>query len=135
MNNIPSEVIVANYPDTYITLLDPLSHIVLVTSLALFWSVFTLDKLADNEPWERTTRYYWRPLTFILGSASIALLGVLFLRLPPLNNPFTSHWLLGPSPTIYISLGFTFTLAIIIATFHTYLSVIVFRVVCDISVR
>ena len=128
-------MIVANYPDSYLTLLDPLSHIVLVTCLALFWTVFSLDKLADNEPWERNTRYYWRPLTAILLSAGVALLGVLFLRLPPLNNPFTSHWLPGPSPTIFVALGFTFSLAIIIASFHTYLSVLVFRVVCDITDR
>ena len=69
MSNIPSEVIVANSPSPLVTLLDPVSHIVLVTSLALYWAVFSLDKLADNEPWERNTRYYWRPLvTIILAS-------------------------------------------------------------------
>ena len=57
--------------------------------------------------------------------------------LPPLGNPFTSHWQAGAGAgaAIYIALGFTFSLAVTIATFHTYLSILVFRVVCDISVR
>lgn len=133
VNNIPTEVAVANYPNTFLTLLEPLSHVVLLTSLLLFWTVFTLDKLADNEPWERNTRYYWRPLLVILFSAALSLLGVLFMRFPPLNNPFLSHWLTGP--TTYLSLAFTFTIAVIVASFQTYLSVLVFRVVCDVSVR
>ena len=135
MANVPSEVIVANHADTYLTLLHPVSHIVLVTSLAMFWSVFSLDKLADNEPWERNTRYYWRPLLSIFVFSAVSMLGMLFLRLPQLNNPFTSHWLEGDSPTIYVALGFTFSIALIIATYHTYLSVLVFKVVCDLSVR
>ena len=135
VSNIPSEVIVANSPSALVTLLDPVSHIVLVTSLALYWAVFSLDKLADNEPWERNTKYYWRPLVTISLASVWALLSVLFLRLPPLGNPFMSHWLGGEGPTIYVALGLTFSLAVMVATFHTYLSVLVFRVVCDISVR
>jgi len=135
LSNIPTEVIVANSPSPLVTLLDPVSHIVLVTSLALYWVVFSLDKLADNEPWERNTRYYWRPLLSISLASVWALLSVLFLRLPPLGNPFMSHWLGGEGPQIYVALGLTFSLAIMIATFHTYISVLVFRVVCDISVR
>ena len=128
-------MIVANSPSPLVTLLDPVSHIVLVTSLALYWVVFSLDKLADNEPWERNTRYYWRPLLSISLASVWALLSVLFLRLPPLGNPFMSHWLGGEGPQVYVALGLTFSLAIMIATFHTYISVLVFRVVCDISVR
>ena len=133
LNNIPTEVAVANYSNSFITLLDPISHLVLLTSLLLFWTVFTMDKLADNEPWERNTRYYWRPLLIILLSAALSLLGVLFMRFPPLSNPFLSHWLTGF--TTYLSLAFTFTIAVIVASFQTYLSVLVFRVVCDVSVR
>ena len=133
LNNIPTEVVVANYPNTFLTLLDPVSHVVLLTSLLLFWTVFTMDKLADNEPWERNTRYYWRPLLVIVLSAGLSLLGILFMRFPPLSNPFLSHWLTGP--TTYLSLAFTFTIAVIVASFQTYLSVLVFRVVCDVSVR
>ena len=133
LNNIPTEVVVANYPNTFLTLLDPVSHVVLLTSLLLFWTVFTMDKLADNEPWERNTRYYWRPLVVIVLSAGLSLLGILFMRFPPLSNPFLSHWLTGP--TTYLSLAFTFTIAVIVASFQTYLSVLVFRVVCDVSVR
>jgi len=133
VNNIPTEVAVAYYPNTFLTLLDPLSHVVLLTSLLLFWTIFTLDKLADNEPWERNTKYYWRPLLTILLSAALSLLGVLFMRFPPLTDPFLSHWLTGT--TTYISLAFTFSIAVIVASFQTYLSVLVFRVVCDVSVR
>ena len=135
--NVPAEVLVANYPLPQLTLLGPVTHLVLLTALALFWTVFSLDKLADNEPWERTTRYYARPLCAVLATALAALAGLLFLRLPPLGNPFTSHWQAGAGAgaAIYIALGFTFSLAVTIATFHTYLSILVFRVVCDISVR
>lgn len=133
VSNIPSEVVVANFPNPYLTLLDPLAYIILITSLALFWIVFTLDKLAVNEPWERNTRYYWRPILCIVIGSSTALLGVLYMRFPALANPFNNHWLAGV-PT-YLSLGFTFGPAIIIATYQTYLCVLIFRVVCDISVN
>ena len=133
VNNIPTEVAVAYYPNTFLTLLDPLSHVVLLTSLLLFWTVFTLDKLAENEPWERNTRYYWRPLVMILLCAALSLLGLLFMRFPPLTDPFLSHW--QPGATTYLSLAATFSIAVIVAAFHTYLSVLVFRLVCDVSVR
>lgn len=133
VTNIPSEVVVANFPNPYLTLLDPLAYIILITSLALFWIIFTLDKLAVNEPWERNTRYYWRPICVIVVGSTLALLGVLFMRFPALNNPFNSHWLAGT--TTFVSLGFTFGLAVVIASYQTYLSVLIFRVVCDISVK
>jgi len=133
VTNIPSEVVVANFPNPYLTLLDPLAYIILITSLALFWIIFTLDKLAVNEPWERNTRYYWRPISAIVIGSSTALLGVLYMRFPALTNPFNSHWLAGT--TTYVSLGFIFGLAVIIASYQTYLSVLIFRVVCDISVN
>jgi len=133
ITNIPAEVVVANFPYPFLTLLDPFAYIILVTSLALFWVVFTLDKLALNEPWERNTRYYWRPLSFIVIGSTLALLGVLYMRFPPLTNPFNHHWLAGT--TTYVSLGFTFGLAVIVASYQTYLSVLIFRVVCDTSVN
>jgi len=131
--NVPSETLVAAFPDPFLRLIDPLAHIILVASLALFWTIFTLDKLADNEPWERTTRYYWRPLFSLILASLVCLLGLLYLRLPSLSNPFTSHWVAGP--TTLASLGFTFGLAITAAAFQTYLAVIIFRVLCDISVH
>ena len=129
--NVPSEVLVAAFPEPFFRLLDPLAHIVLLASLALFWTIFTLDKLADNEPWERTTRYYWRPLSCLLLAATTCLLGLLYLTLPALTNPFSSHW--QAAPTTLASLGFTFGLAVTAAAFQTYLSVLIFRVLCDIS--
>ena len=122
-----------NWALPHIKLLDDLSLLLLVCSLQLFWAVYAADKVAANEPWERNTRYYWRPLLIILLSAALSLLGVLFMRFPPLSNPFLSHWLTGF--TTYLSLAFTFTIAVIVASFQTYLSVLVFRVVCDVSVR
>ena len=133
VTNIPSEVVVANFPNPYLTLLDPLAYIVLITSLALFWIIFTLDKLAVNEPWERNTRYYWRPISAIVVGSCTALLGVLYMRLPALTNPFNSHWLAGTTTTV--SLGFTFGVAVGVASYQTFLSVLIFRVVCDISVK
>lgn len=133
VTNIPSEVVVANFPNPYLTLLDPLAYIVLITSLALFWIIFTLDKLAVNEPWERNTRYYWRPISAIVVGSCTALLGVLYMRLPALTNPFNSHWLAGTTTTV--SLGFTFGVAVGVASYQTFLSVLIFRVVCDISIN
>ena len=131
--NVPSEILVSTFPEPFFRLLDPLAHIVLLASLALFWTIFTLDKLAANEPWERTTRFYWRPLSVLLLAATSCLLGLLYLTLPALNHPFTSHWQAGP--TTLASLGFTFGLAVTAAAFQTYLSVLIFRVLCDLSVQ
>lgn len=131
--NVPSETLVAAFPEPFLRLLDPLAHIVLLASLALFWTIFTLDKLADNEPWERTTRYYWRPFSSLLLAAVLCLLGLLYLSLPALSNPFTSHWL--TAHTTLAALGFTFGLAVTAAAFQTYLAVLICRVLCDISVH
>jgi uncharacterized membrane protein YhdT len=131
--NVPSETLVAAFPEPFLRLLDPFAHIVLVASLSLFWTIFTLDKLAENEPWERTTRYYWRPLTTLLLATLTCLMGLLYLRLPSLTNPFTSHW--QSDHTTLASLGFTFGLAVMAAAFQTYLAVLIFRVLCDISVH
>jgi len=129
--NVPSEVLVAAFPEPFFRLLDPLAHIVLLTSLTLFWTVFILDKVATNEPWERTTRYYWKALAILLLAAAACLLGLLYLTLPSLTNPFTSHW--QTATTTLASLAFTFLLAVTAASYQTYLSVITFRVICDIS--
>lgn len=131
--NVPTESLVTAFPEPFLRLLDPLAHIILLSSLAMFWTIFTLDKLADNEPWERTTRYYWRPFCCLLLASMTCLLGLLYLRLPSLSHPFTSHWLAGHS--IIASLGFIFGLAITAAAFQTYLAVLIFRVLCDISVH
>jgi hypothetical protein len=34
-------------------------QVFLMVAQILFWIVYTKDKLAKNEPWERNTRYYW----------------------------------------------------------------------------
>lgn len=56
LSNLPTELVVARLPLPPLLLLDPVASLLAASSLALFWIVFTLDKLADNEPWERTTR-------------------------------------------------------------------------------
>merc|ERR1711936_1266223 len=131
--NVPSEVLVAAFPEPFFRLIDPVAHILLLTSLTLFWTVFILDKIASNEPWERTTLYYWKVLAILLLAASTCLLGLLYLTLPALTNPFSSHWQSGL--TTLASLAFTFFLAVTTAAFQTYQAVLIFRVLCDISVH
>ena len=114
-------------------LIDPVAHILLLTSLTLFWTVFILDKIASNEPWERTTLYYWKVLAILLLASLTCLLGLLYLTLPALTNPFSSHWHAGL--TTIAPLAFTFFLAVTTAAFQTYLAVLIFRVLCDISVQ
>ena len=131
--NVPSEVLVAAFPEPFFRLIDPVAHIILLTSLTLFWTVFILDKIASNEPWERTTMYYWKVLAVLLLAALTCLLGLLYLTLPALTNPFSSHWQAGI--TTLASLAFTFFLAVTAAAFQTYLAVLIFRLLCDISVQ
>ena len=131
--NVPSEVLVAAFPEPFFRLIDPLAHIILITSLTLFWTVFILDKIASNEPWERTTLYYWKVLAVLLLAALTCLLGLLYLTLPALTNPFSSHWQAGI--TTLASLAFTFFLAVTAAAFQTYLAVLIFRLTCDISLQ
>ena len=64
--NIPTELIFSQLSLPYMFLVDPVSQVITLTVLASFWIIFTLDKLADNEPWERHTRYYWKTLFCIL---------------------------------------------------------------------
>merc|ERR1712004_959306 len=104
--NVPSGVLVAAFPEPFFRLIDPVAHILLLTSLTLFWTVFILDKIASNEPWERTTLYYWKVLAILLLASLTCLLGLLCLTLPALTNPFSSHWHAGL--TTIASLAFTF---------------------------
>ena len=131
--NLPTELIIAHVPIAHLILIDPIAEAILFTALALFWIVFTLDKLADNEPWERTTRYYWRSIGLMLVFAVLALLGVGYLEVPPFSNPFQNHW--QPGQPTWVALGLIFGLAVAVALYQSYLSVIVFRVICDISIQ
>ncbi len=131
--NLPTELIIAHVPIAHLILIDPIAEAILFTALALFWIVFTLDKLADNEPWERTTRYSWRSVGLLLAFAVLALLGVGYLEVPPFSNPFQNHW--QPGQPTWVALGLIFGLAVGVALYQSYLSVIVFRVICDISIQ
>jgi uncharacterized membrane protein YhdT len=131
--NLPTELILAHLPIAHLILIDPIAETLLFTALALFWLVFTLDKLADNEPWERTTRYYWRSIGLMVAFTALALMTVGYLEVPPFSNPFHNHWQPG-SPT-WVALGLIFGLAVAVAAYQSYLSVIVFRVICDISIQ
>ena len=132
VQNIPTEVLVTQWPEPHLKLLDEISLVFLICSLQLFWAVFTLDKLATNEPFERNTRYYWSPILLIsLGGITAALFS-LYSRGPTFKNPFLNHW--STEGTITVSLGFVFGLALLALIYQTYLSVLVFRALCDISV-
>ena len=133
MVNLPTELILAHVPIAHLILIDPIAEALLFSALALFWLVFTLDKLADNEPWERTTRYYWRSIGLLVGLAGLALMAVGYLEVPSFSNPFQNHWQEG-SPT-WVALGLIFGLAVSVAAYQSYLSVVIFRVICDISIQ
>jgi len=132
--NVPAELVAANSPgQPLLVLLEPAAQLVLTASLALCWTVLALDKLADNEPWERTTRYYWRPLCLQLTVGLAAMLALLTTTIPPLIDPFSSAW--QPGPPALLALATTALLALAAAAFLTMLCVMVCRAVCDISVR
>ena len=63
VQNIPTEILLSSFSDrpdsVYVKLLDDFGQVFMMVSLILFWIVYTKDKLAKNEPWERNTRYYW----------------------------------------------------------------------------
>ena len=57
----------------------------------------------------------------------------LYGRGPSFQNAFKNHWLVE-TPTVIVSLGLIFSLAALALAFQTYLSVLIFRALCDISV-
>ena len=132
--NVPAELVAANSPgQPLLVLLDPAAQLVLTASLALCWTVLALDKLADNEPWERTTRYYWRPLCLQLTVGLAALLALLTTTIPPLIDPFSSAW--QPGPPALLALTTTALLAMDAAVVLTTLYATVCRAVYIISAR
>ena len=83
LGNIPTDLIFSSLAVPHMLLVDPVSQVVTFTVLAAFWIIFTLDKLADNEPWERHTKYYWRSLLLILLGRSFSLLiFYMLIRIP-----------------------------------------------------
>ncbi len=63
MQNIPTEILLNSFSykpnSVYLKLLDDFGQIFLMIAMILFWIIYTKDKLAKNEPWERNTKYYW----------------------------------------------------------------------------
>ena len=58
LQNIPTEVLLTHWPVAYLKILDDFMFLCLLCVLLLFWAVYTQDKVAKNEPWERNTKYY-----------------------------------------------------------------------------
>ncbi|TRY75853.1 hypothetical protein TCAL_00615 [Tigriopus californicus] len=133
VQNIPCEVIASQWPEPYVKLLDEMAYLALTCSLLLFWVVYTKDKLAQNEPWERNTKYYWRQMFLIVFTVLVAALFVMYLRSPTYQNPFKNHWQAGT--TVIISLTFIFGLAISAMIYQTYLSILICKVICDVSIQ
>lgn len=131
--NIPTELVSSNMVVPYLYLIDPACQIITFTVLAIFWVVFTQDKLADNEPWERTTKYYWKHLLSLLLVGLLGLMTVFYLNMPFLSNPFNNHW--QPGVTLPVSLALVVTLILALAAFQSYLAIIMFKVICDISIH
>ena len=137
LHNIPVEILIKYLGEyswtSYLKVADELLFLTPMVSLMLFWCIFTGDKLARNEPWERNTRYYCVPILIVVMSALVAGSFVIYSFGPVLPSPFNSHWLEG-SGAVRVSIGLLFTLAALALTYQTYLAVSVFRVLCDISV-
>ena len=137
LHNIPIELLIKYFGETtwssYLKIADELIFLVPMVSLMLFWCIFTADKLARNEPWERNTRYYWPPILIVVISSIVAGLFIIYSSGPVVPSPFNSHWLEGSS-SVQVSIGLLFTLAALALTYQTYLAILVFRVLCDISV-
>jgi len=146
LNNVPVEVIVSTFSAQDVTskvkLASDLISLGPMVTLALFWSVYTADKLATNEPWERNTKYYSLSVTLVTLGACLASAYVIFTQGPPSASsdpgealgasPFSSHWLVGTDLEL-VSLVLLFSLAGLALLFQTYLAVVIFRVLCDIS--
>ena len=132
LQNIPTEILVDQWSIPHIKLMDDLGYIGLISCLYLFWIVYTKDKLARNEAWERNTRYYWKPILIISIGLLLFLLKTFYAKMPGYKNPFNNHW--SYEKVINISLGFIFSLAICLMMLQTYVSVLIFRVLCDISI-
>ena len=90
-------------------------------------------QISTKEPWERNTRYYWRQIIIVILGGLIAMMWAVYGRGPGLSNAFKNHWLVD-SPTVLVSLGLIFSLAALALAYQTYLSVLIFRALCDISV-
>jgi hypothetical protein len=58
---------------------------------------------------------------------------VVYLNIPFLSNPFNNHW--QPGSTLIVSLALIFALVLGVAVFQTYLAIIIFKVICDISIQ
>ena len=99
LNNIPLEFIIERFQNQDWTalakVLDEVVNLGPMVSLALFWSVYTGDKLARNEPWERNTRYYvWSVGSVALGSV-VAAVFVIFTQGSSSLNPFRKLLVVG----------------------------------------
>jgi len=137
LHDIPVEALIADgniwEASPYLKLMDELGRFLLITCLFLFWIIYTKDKISTKEPWERNTRYYWRQIVIVILGGLIAMMWAVYGRGPGLSNAFKNHWLVD-SPTVLVSLGLIFSLAALALAYQTYLSVLIFRALCDISV-
>ena len=133
VQNVPTEVLVANWDNAYLKLLDEFGTLMLTCSLCLFWVIYTKDKLATNEPWERNTRYYWKHILLIVLCALVCALFVIYIRGPSLANPFNNQW--TSSSNVSVSLGFIFGLVSLALIYQLYLSILVLKLLCDVPVQ
>ena len=131
--NIPAEVIVMKWDEPYLKLIDEIGCIGLQGCLLLFWVVYTKDKLAKNEAWERNTRYYWKHILLVTLSCLVAALFVIYNRGPTFSNAFRNHW--TETNTIFTSLGFIFGLVVVAMIYQMYLSILICKLLCDVTVE
>ena len=99
--------------------------------LFFFQVILLRFQISTKEPWERNTKYYWRQIVIVILSGLIAALWAVYGRGPGFRNAFKHHWLVD-TPTVMVSLGLIFSLAALALAYQTYLSVLVFRALCDI---
>ena len=81
-----------NWPLPHIKLLDDLSFLLLVCSLQLFWAVYTSDKVAANEPWERNSKYYCKTILLISLATVTAALFTVYNKGPTYKSVGFGHF-------------------------------------------
>lgn len=81
------QVLLTHWPVAYLKLLDEFLFLCLLCVLLLFWAVYTMDKVAKNEPWERNTKYYDKVILLVV-------FGIIMSKSQKLKDPSRINHLL-----------------------------------------
>ncbi|XP_040563991.1 protein wntless homolog [Lepeophtheirus salmonis] len=124
LRNIPVQVI---FHHPYLALYEPLTRGLLLSSLYLFWLIYSGDKISEKESWERNSRYYWKQIVIIGLFAVIYILHITYSLLVSLKNPFKNHW---NSSYVARIMSYAFILSgtsVVVFLIQIFLSVTIFK--------